>query len=81
MPSTSLVSSGELGAVAAEAGVEPDELIAELVDDSSLFLTDDGTLGYADALPLTDTAVPSSLTSTPLDVDVFALESRPTSPA
>jgi len=75
-----LISSGELDDVAAEAGVEPDELIAELGDDPSLFLTDDGTLGYADALPLTDAVVSSSLTSPPSGVDVFALESKPTSP-
>ena len=75
-----LVSTGELDEVAASAGVAPDELIDELVDDPSLFLTDDGTLGYAEALPPTATVFPEALTSVPLDVNVFALESRPTSP-
>ena len=75
-----LVSSGELDAVAAEAGVAPGQLIDELVDDPSLFLTDDGSLGYAEAMPLTDTVQASSLTSVPLGVNVFALGSKPTSP-
>ena len=75
-----LVSTGELDEVAASAGVAPDELIDELVDDPSLFLTGDGSLGYAEALPPTDTVVPSALTTVPLAANVFALESRPTSP-
>ena len=75
-----LVSTGDLDEVAASAGVAPDELIDELVDDPSLFLTDDGTLGYAEALPPTDTVLPSALTTVPLGANVFALESRPTSP-
>jgi hypothetical protein len=75
-----LVSSGDLDDVAADAGVAPGELVDELVDDSSLFLTDDGTLGYAEALPLTDVGVSSSLLSVPLGTNVFALGSKPMSP-
>ena len=75
-----LVSSGDLDDVAADAGVAPDELVDELVDDPSLFLTADGSLGYAEALPLTDGVFASSLQSVALGTNVFALGSKPTSP-
>ena len=75
-----LVESGTLGAVADDVGMEPDELVDELRDDSSLFLTDTGELGYADALPL-DAAEPSAYEpiALPLGVDASALSSTPSS--
>jgi hypothetical protein len=72
--------SGTLGKGVENFVVEGDELINELRDDASLFLTDAGDLGYADAFPLdgADTAAgrPAAL---PLGVDASALSSRPSS--
>ncbi len=75
-----LVDSGTLDDVADDVGMEPDELVDELRDDSSLFLTGDGELGYVDALALgaTGPAVAEPL-ALPLGVSASALSSKPTS--
>ena len=74
-----LQDSGTLDDVAAEAGFEPTDLVEELIDDPSLFLTDGGLLGYVDSQPLqADVAQASALTTQAVPADVFALSSRPT---
>lgn len=45
-----LERSGTLDEVAEGAGLEPDELREELLEDSSMFVTDSGFVGYADTL-------------------------------
>ena len=74
-----LVSSGDLDDVADRAGIATDELIDELVDDQSLFLTGDGQLGYAEALDLAASPAAGPLAALPLGVDAAALSSTPTS--
>ncbi len=74
-----LRESGTLDDVAAEAGFEPNDLVEELIDDPSLFLTDAGLLGYADAQTLqANVGQASALTTQAVPADVFALSSRPT---
>ena len=74
-----LQESGTLDEVASEAGLEPTDLVEELIDDPSLFLTDHGQLGYVDALTLpANVEQPSELTTQAVPADVFALNSRPT---
>lgn len=46
-----LESSDTLDEVAAEAGLLPVDLVAELTGDPSLFITDTGLVGYADLAP------------------------------
>jgi len=78
-----LEESGTLDAVAADAGLEPDELRYELLDDSSMFVTDSGFVGYADALevsgPRPTPPRVSALGAGALPANVFDLNSRPLS--
>ena len=75
-----LVETDTLHEVAEDVRMKPEELVAELLDDPSLFLAGDGSLGYADARPLDAVAPgggqPAALA---LGVDAFQLRSRPTS--
>ncbi len=77
-----LEGSGTLEAVADDAGLEPDELREALLDDSSMFVTGSGFVGYADALDddqhLDDgsAVVSEVLVAAELPTDVFALDSR-----
>ena len=69
---------------AENAGMEADELVAELLEDSSLFVTADAMVGYVDEAHSSDELIgaeasaSASLTA-PADVDVFDLNSRPSS--
>jgi len=78
-----LEESGTLDVVAADAGLEPDELRYELLDDSSTFVTDSGFVGYADALevsgPRPTPPRVSALGAAALPANVFDLDSRPLS--
>jgi hypothetical protein len=73
-----LVTTGQLRSVAAEAGLPPHELVDELLDDPSLFLSSAGDLGYVEAMPLVAPSGPERL-SLPSGVNVAALNSKPTS--
>ena len=74
-----LQESGTLDDVADEVGFEPTDLVDELIDDPSLFLTDAGMLGYVETQPLQASLVQvSELTTQTVPADVFALSSRPT---
>ena len=74
-----LQEAGTLDDVAADAGFEPTELVEELIDDPSLFLTDIGQLGYVDALTSpAGVGQVAELTTQAIPADVFALNSRPT---
>ncbi len=77
-----LEQTGTLIEVAEGAGLEPDELREELLGDSSLFLTDTGVLGYADAAPAELSGTASLLPAAPLaasSLEVGALSSLPSS--
>lgn len=78
-----LEKSGMTDLAAENAGMEPDELLEELVHDPSLFVAPDAMVGYVDRLPASElgtTGSPSSATlSAPAGVDVFDLSSRPSS--
>ena len=63
--------------VATNAGLEPHELANELLDDSSMFVTDSGFVGYADMLEASPSSAATLTAAVP--ANVFALESRPTS--
>ena len=68
---------------AENAGMEPEELVEELLADSSLFVTADAMVGYLDTAPIADLTgtegpVTAPLTA-PAGVDVFNLNSRPSS--
>lgn len=75
-----LDDAGLTDEVAANAGVELDELVEELLEDESLFVGATGQVGYVEVLPA---AVPAEALAEPLDlgdvasVDPFTLESRP----
>jgi hypothetical protein len=45
-----LESSGALDEVAVDAGLAPEELVDELIEDPALFVTESGFVGYADTL-------------------------------
>ena len=78
-----LDKSGTTELAAENAGMEPDELVAELLDDSSLFVTADAMVGYQDEAPAAALTDGESLTaaslSAPAGIDVFNLNSRPSS--
>lgn len=78
-----LEESGTLAAVAADAGLEADELKYELLDDSSMFVTDSGFVGYADAVEVTGprplAPAVSMFGAAALPANVFDLNSRPSS--
>jgi hypothetical protein len=75
-----LEESDTLAEVAANAGLEPQELKTELLDDPSMFVTDSGFVGYADTLEASSSSwTASALGAAALPADVFALDSRPTS--
>ncbi len=75
-----LEQTDTLDDVAADAGFEAQELKGELLDDTSMFVTDSGYVGYAEALEApTSPVTTSALTSAAVPADVFALDSRPTS--
>lgn len=76
-----LEGSGTLAEVAADAGLEPDELRDELLDDSSMFITEAGFVGYADAVdgspPIPTPPRVAALGAAALPANVFDLSSRP----
>ncbi len=78
-----LDQTGTTEIAADNAGMEPAALVEELLDDPSMFVTGDADVGYVDAAPTGDLAgdvTPSVATlSAPAGVDVFNLNSRPTS--
>ena len=74
-----LVESGTLDGVAADAGLEPDELKVGLLDDSSMFVTEAGFVGYADAVEGSAPAAAAPLVAAALSANVFDLNSRPSS--
>ncbi len=79
-----LDDSGTTELAAENAGMEPEELVAELLDDPALFVTGDAMVGYLDEAPTSDgLSGPEPLATAPLTapagIDVFGLESRPTS--
>jgi hypothetical protein len=74
-----LERTGSLDEVAADVGVEPDDLVEEFLDDSSMFLTDTGFVGYADTAEWAPAPASAPLAVTQLPANVFDLNSRPTS--
>jgi len=79
-----LEESGATDLAAENAGMEPDDLIDELIEDHSMFVTADAMVGYLDLLPLGEqlsasAAVTGARLSAPAGVDVFDLNSRPSS--
>jgi hypothetical protein len=70
-----------LEAVAENADMEPAELVGELIDDPTMFVTVDGMVGFAEPVSLTPAdGGADALTVTPgagSTVDVFSLQSRP----
>ncbi len=66
-----------LDEVAASAGLEPEELTAELLDDPSMFVTDTGAVGFADTLEASSWSAMNPGVTPP--ANVFTLESRPLS--
>jgi hypothetical protein len=75
-----LEEAGLTDDVAAEAGLRPDELLDELVEDDTLFVGVDGRLGYVERLDV-DPGEPSPLQlSDVAGLDPFELSSKPTSP-
>jgi hypothetical protein len=79
-----LAESGTTEVAAENAGMDPDELVDELLEDPSLFVTAGAMVGYVergveqDELLGSESPITSAL-SAPAGVDVFNLESRPTS--
>ena len=74
-----LEQSGTLEEVADDVGLEPDELREELLEDSSMFLTDTGFVGYADTAEWSPAEPAAALSVAALPANVFDLHSRPTS--
>jgi hypothetical protein len=74
-----LEQSGTLDEVADDAGLEPEELRKELLEDSSMFLTDTGFVGYADTADWSPVTPATALSVAALPANVFDLHSRPTS--
>jgi hypothetical protein len=73
-----LEQTDTLEEVAENAGLEPQDLKAELLEDSSMFVTDSGLVGFADTLEASETSdVVAPLTAGALPANVFALDSRP----
>ena len=73
-----LEGSGTLDDVAAGAGLEPEELKSELLEDPAMFVTGSGFVGYADTLEAPAVEAAEPLTAAALPANVFALDSRPT---
>jgi hypothetical protein len=76
-----LEQSGTLDAVAADVGLAAEELRNELLEDSALFVTGSGYVGYADTLheESPEPADASALSAAALPANVFGLSSRPSS--
>ena len=79
-----LVESGTTELAAENAGMEPDELVEELIEDPTMFVTAQAMVGYLEEAPTSEELAGSeSLTAAPLGapagVDVFNLSSRPSS--
>ena len=74
-----LERSGTLDVVAVDAGLEPDELRDELLEDPAMFVTSSGFVGYADTLEAPPVELAEPLVAAALPADVFALDSRPSS--
>jgi hypothetical protein len=78
-----LEQSGTLDEVADDAGVDPDELREELLEDSSMFLTDTGSVGYAEiATALQSDAASSTIPASSggaSSLQVATLSSQPAS--
>ena len=74
-----LERSGMLDEVAAGVGLDPDDLREELLEDSSMFLTGTGFVGYVDMAEWSPAQPSAALSVAALPADVFDLHSRPTS--
>ena len=79
-----LDDTGTTELAAENAGMEPEELVEELLEDSTMFVTSDAMVGYVDEAPPSDRLTGSeplvaSALAAPAGVDVFNLQSRPTS--
>lgn len=74
-----LEASGTTEVAAANAGMEPDELLEELVHDPSMFVAADARVGYIDRLEAPTSDPRTAQLSAPAGVDVFDLNSRPSS--
>jgi hypothetical protein len=74
-----LEGSGTLDVVAADAGLEPDELRDELLEDPAMFVTGSGFVGYADTLEAPPVEAAELSVAAALPANVFALDSRPSS--
>ena len=74
-----LEQTGTLDEVAADAGLDPDQLRDELLADPAMFVTDSGFVGYADTLEAPSVGPAEQLAAAELPADVFSLASRPTS--
>jgi hypothetical protein len=78
-----LEESGATDLAAEHAGMDPDELLEELVHDPSMFVAPDARVGYVDRLSVSElgstAAASGALLTAPADVDVFDLSSRPSS--
>jgi len=78
-----LDETGTTELAAENAGMEPDELVEELIEDPTMFVTADAMVGYAEVAPPaeqlsgTDVLTRAALTAPP--GDVFNLNSRPSS--
>ncbi len=72
-----LEGSGTLGVVAADAGLEPDELRDELLEDPAVFVTSSGFVGYADILEAPPVELAELPAAAALPANVFDLDSRP----
>jgi hypothetical protein len=73
-----LEQTDTLEEAAENAGLEPHDLRDELLEDSSMFVTDSGLVGYADTLEASEISdVVAPLTTGALPANVFALDSRP----
>jgi hypothetical protein len=74
-----LEEAGTLDEVADDAGLEPEELREELLEDSSMFLTGTGFVGYADTADWSPAPPAAALSVAALPANVFDLHSRSTS--
>jgi hypothetical protein len=63
--------------VADTAGLEPDELVEELLADDSMFVTTEGLVGYEELIREGASAPTSALLTVPAGVNVLNLSSRP----
>ncbi len=74
-----LERTGSLEQVADDVGLDAEELRDEFLDDSSMFLTDTGFVGYADTAEWSAAPPTAALSTAQLPANVFDLNSRPSS--